>query len=126
MEEVSSTEPSEYTYPARRWDPKQDHQISNNRRENLKIHSTSKSYDFCQTCCLQECDAVQCGRNVRTFEEHNGLSLTTEAAGPSETSARFYHPIGHDTPDGSNDHTKRHGNLQCHKTVTDSKVRLTP
>ena len=36
---------------------------------------------------------MQCSRNVRTFEEHNTLPLTTEQR-PSETSARFYYPIG--------------------------------
>ena len=67
---------------------------------------------------------MQCGRNVPTFEEHNGLPLKTEAVGPSEMSVRFYHPIGRDTPpDGSNAHIYRHGNLQCHKTVTDSKAK---
>ena len=67
---------------------------------------------------------MQCSRNVRTFEEPNSLVLTTEQR-PSETSAQFYHPIVPDTPDGTNDRTNHHGNLQCHKTVTDSKARLT-
>jgi hypothetical protein len=124
MEALRSPETSQNTSPARRRNPKQDRQITNNRRENLKTYGTSNSYDFSQTCRVQECDAVQCGRNLLIFEEHHGLPLTTEAAGPTGTSARFYHPTGRDTPDGSNAHTHPQGNLQYYKSVTDSKARL--
>jgi len=43
MEAVRSTEPMEYTYPARHRDPIQDHQVTKNCREKLKTYSTSNS-----------------------------------------------------------------------------------